>query len=329
MPNAKIDSSTAAVEIIEIDDPAIANAGVELLHQDVVQLQREPLKGHQVIVRLDGATVLYHSTNQRVRTRPVLDSHLLGYVIFSPTTAGTVDGLPIRPDTLFIVPPGAEIGFVTDSGYESIGFLLDTEELHTHLLARSRENEFRVPHRSEAICVGAERSRKLFTWGQGLIETAVRQPEIFNLYKEQRTSARGDLIETLLTTLAGAQALEPDRSERTSQMQSTIVQAAEQFALAHVGDRLYVTDLCSAAGVSERALEYAFRAVMGLSPVAYLSRLRLHRVHATLLAATPDTTTVTIEALNWGFWHLGDFSKAYKQCFGELPSETLCRSPVR
>ena len=313
------------VEIIEIGDPVSANAGVDLIAQDVVQLQTAPLKARQVIVRLEGAIVMYHSTNLRVRSRPALHKHLMGYVTFGPSTTGTVDGLPIRQDSLFIVPPGAEVGFVTDSGYESFGFLMGTDELHAHLSLRGRLSEFHVPHRSEALNVGTERSGKLFAWGLDLIDTAVHQPEIFNLHKEQRASAHADLMEILLTTLAGARKAEPGRSERTGQMQSTIVQAAEQFALAHVTDRLYVSDLCKATGVSERALEYAFRAVMGLSPVAYLSRLRLHRVHETLLAATSGTTTVTIEALKWGFWHFGEFSKAYKDCFGELPSDTLRR----
>jgi transcriptional regulator GlxA family with amidase domain len=62
-----------------------------------------------------------------------------------------------------------------------------------------------------------------------------------------------------------------------------------------------------------------------LSPVTYLARLRLHRVRQALLAARHGSTTVTAEAINWGFWHFGEFSRAYKECFGELPSETLRR----
>jgi len=79
--------------------------------------------------------------------------------------------------------------------------------------------------------------------------------------------------------------------------------------------------------VSERTLQYAFREVMGMTPVAYLSRLRLHRVRHALRTATQASTTVTTEALRWGFWHFGDFSRAYKDCFGELPSDTLRRKP--
>jgi len=67
--------------------------------------------------------------------------------------------------------------------------------------------------------------------------------------------------------------------------------------------------------------------VMGLTPVAYLIRVRLHRVRRALLAATQGSTTVSVEALNWGFWHFGEFSRAYKDWFGELPSDTLRRKP--
>jgi transcriptional regulator GlxA family with amidase domain len=59
--------------------------------------------------------------------------------------------------------------------------------------------------------------------------------------------------------------------------------------------------------------------------VAYLTRLRLHRVRQDLLDASPGSTTVSAKALDWGFWHFGEFSRAYKDCFGELPSETLRR----
>ena len=79
--------------------------------------------------------------------------------------------------------------------------------------------------------------------------------------------------------------------------------------------------------MSERTLQYAFKEVMGMTPVAYLTRLRLHRVRHALRTATQASTTVTTEALRWGFWHFGDFSRAYKDCFGELPSDTLRGKP--
>ena len=104
-----------------------------------------------------------------------------------------------------------------------------------------------------------------------------------------------------------------------------VVRLAEDYAMAHGSERLYITDLCRITGVSERTLEVAFKEVIGLAPMAYLARLRLHRVRQALLAATNGPTTVAAAAVEWGFWHFGEFSRAYKEYFGELPSETLRR----
>jgi predicted small secreted protein len=43
--------------------------------------------------------------------------------------------------------------------------------------------------------------------------------------------------------------------------------------------------------------------------------------------ATQGSTTVSTEAPNWAFWHFGEFSRAYSDSFGELPSDTLRRKP--
>jgi transcriptional regulator GlxA family with amidase domain len=168
----------------------------------------------------------------------------------------------------------------------------------------------------------------VFDWGKRLTTTAARQPDIFNEGKNERRAAYVELFETLLPVIGVAEPIEPTRHDRTRQAHSDIVRIAEAHALSQVGEHLSVSDLCRVTGVSERTLEYAFREVMGLGPVAYLIRLRLHRVREGLLAGTHATTTVTTEALNWGFWHFGEFSRAYKNCFGELPSDTLRRPPT-
>ena len=42
-----------------------------------------------------------------------------------------------------------------------------------------------------------------------------------------------------------------------------------------------------------------------------------------LMSAERDQTTVTVVALQYGFYHLGRFAGTYRETFGELPSETL------
>jgi transcriptional regulator GlxA family with amidase domain len=238
-----------------------------------------------------------------------------------------VNGLAIHPELVVAVEPETEVVVVTDVGYESITLLVSPAEIHAHLRDRGREADFHSPKGAVRLQADAARVRRLFDWGKKLVDTAARQPALFNDRKDQRAAAQVEMIETLLATLGAARDAEPTRTDQTHQFQTLVVKAAEDYALSHPDQRVYVTDLCRAAAVSERALEYAFKEVMGLTPVAYLTRLRLHRVRQALLAGTQGSTTVSAAALDWGFWHFGEFSRAYKDCFGELPSDTLRRKP--
>ena len=325
MKKAPAASEQSSVTVVDISDPTEANTGVELLDLDAVQLQSLPLRVRRVMVRLVSAAVVFHSTNLRVRTRTSVRKGFLGYVTFGPHARGTVNGLPVRPGMMLAAEPETETILVADGGWESITFLLPPEDIRAHLTARQRASEFHLPRGVEPLQVDAERVRELFEWGKLLVDTALQQPTLFDEQAKERVAAQDELLETLLATLRVADDFESTRSDRTRQAQSHIVRTAEDYALAQTGDRLYVTDLCRVAAVSERTLEYAFKEIMGLTPVTYLTRLRLHRVRQALLAATPGSTTVSIEALNWGFWHFGEFSRAYRECFGELPSETLRR----
>ena len=81
--------------------------------------------------------------------------------------------------------------------------------------------------------------------------------------------------------------------------------------------------LCKLSGMSERSLQYAFRDKFGLSPKAYLQSHRLNRVRKMLRTADPASVMIADLANEWGFWHMGQFAKDYRQVYGELPSETL------
>ncbi|MGA9163374.1 MAG: helix-turn-helix domain-containing protein [Thiobacillus sp.] len=323
IPDSSFAIAQPAVTVEDINDPATVNAGIELIDQDAVTLQSQPLRARRVIVRLGTAMVMFHTSNLRLRTRTSVRRGLLAYVAFGPQARGTVNGLPVRPGMLLAVAPESEARFVVDAGWEGMAFLLPPRDISAHLAIRQRDHEFRLPQGVEILQVSEARARQLFDWGKRLVDAAVFDPALFNESETERNAAQVELLETLLATLDVANDFEPSRSDRTRQAQSLIVKIAEDHALSQTGTTLYVTDLCKAAGVSERTLEYAFKEVMGLTPMAYLIRLRLHRVRQALLAAPPGSTTVSAEALRWGFWHFGEFSRAYRDCFGELPSDTL------
>jgi len=292
-----------------------------------VQLQPLPLRARRVTVRLEDMAVVFHSTNRRVRTRTSVRPGLLAWVAFGPRTRGTVNGLAVRPGMVLAAEPGVEVGFVSEAGWQSVAYLVSAQQLGEELEARGRETGLRRPHGVEILRVAPERGRGLFDWGKRLADFAARQPARFEPGRQERSAVQAELLDTLLTSVATARDHEPSRGDRTRRAQGLVVKRAEDFALANHGEPVQVGDLCRAAGVSERTLEYAFREILGTTPMAYLVRLRLHRVRRALLAAKRGETTVSAAALDAGFWHFGDFSRAYRECFGELPSETLRRRP--
>jgi len=316
------------VTAVEVNDLTTRSADVELIDQDAVQLQSIPIRVRKVIVHLESAAVVFQSTNVRVRTRTRAREGLLAYVTFGRLTSGTVNGLPVRPDLMLAAQPETEARFVAEGGWESITCLLPARDISAHLAARRCEREFRPPRGVEPLQASAEKVRSLFDLGKRLVDTAQRRPSLFDVRRSERCAAEAELLETLLAVLSVADDFEPDRADRTRQARSLIVKTVEEYALARTGDRLSIADLCRVAAVSERTLEYAFKEVMGLTPLTYLIRLRLNRVRQALAAATHGSTTVSAEALKWGFWHFGEFSRAYRACFGEAPSDTLRRTPV-
>jgi AraC-like DNA-binding protein len=100
------------------------------------------------------------------------------------------------------------------------------------------------------------------------------------------------------------------------------VQRVVDVIEAHPEHALSSGHLAAVAGVTERALQIAFRKEFGTSPAAYVREVRLDRVHAEL-CNSGDGATVSEIATRWGFCHLSRFAQQYSRRFGMLPSETL------
>jgi AraC-like DNA-binding protein len=83
--------------------------------------------------------------------------------------------------------------------------------------------------------------------------------------------------------------------------------------------------LATEVHLSVRALQEGFRRDLGTTPMAYLRQVRLHRARVALQAADRHSTTVGAVASGLGLLHLGRFAAAYREAFGEAPSDTLNR----
>jgi AraC-like DNA-binding protein len=86
---------------------------------------------------------------------------------------------------------------------------------------------------------------------------------------------------------------------------------------------LTIADLCHMAGVGKSRLHQAFSEIYGISPGAYLYRLRLTSIREKLLSEEAPPRSVKDVAIQHGFLSSGQFARAYRDMFGELPSLTL------
>ncbi|WP_339026701.1 AraC family transcriptional regulator [Bradyrhizobium symbiodeficiens] len=83
---------------------------------------------------------------------------------------------------------------------------------------------------------------------------------------------------------------------------------------------IYSEEIARKLGLSVRTMHDVVRRYRGMSLHRYLRLRRLWLVRQRLLAGAGSVKAV---ALAFGFWHLSDFSRSYRDQFGETPSQTL------
>jgi AraC-like DNA-binding protein len=78
-------------------------------------------------------------------------------------------------------------------------------------------------------------------------------------------------------------------------------------------------ELVDKTGYSERSLQYAFKAIYGVSPMNYIKRSKLNQICKQLLE-NPEYSITDMANLN-GFWHMGQFARDFRSVYGRLPSD--------
>ncbi len=174
---------------------------------------------------------------------------------------------------------------------------------------------------SRVLPSSARQRGALGTWLRRLVDRVHAEPQILD-HPAVVTALEQDLLDGLLRTLCPGSP--PAPLEVTHRRQRGFELAIESIRSADLDD-LNVADLCTQVGVSQRTLEYAFRERLGVSPMEFIRRLRLHGVRRALLAASRKDETVASIAMTFGFYQLGRFAADYRAVFGELPSVTLSR----
>jgi AraC-like DNA-binding protein len=104
------------------------------------------------------------------------------------------------------------------------------------------------------------------------------------------------------------------------------VRQCQEYIESRMGDPVTLLELSEISGLRPRSLISAFEAVTGMSPMAYLRARRLGEVRRVLESVHFPRMRITDVAADWGFWHMGHFTAAYRAMYGETPSQTLLRT---
>lgn len=262
-------------------------------------------------------------TNFSFRGRFVLpvDWCMVGYIHHTPE-GSWCHGTELRPGMAFTVMPEGISEFMLRVGSQVSAMLVPLERLrrkvaglglHQADISTRLLSLFNLSGSSVAreLAAGFERVKDHLASGGPLGEEDVD----------------GLLANHLRAGLA-AHAEDRPRCTRGRRTHYLIVQRVEEFMRANMRQDIYLSEMCNAAGVSERALRYAFDDLLGLSPNRYLSMLRLCTACRSLSLSDASRRSVKSVALSCGLWDLSRFADHYRRVFGELPSDTLMRAPT-
>ena len=106
-----------------------------------------------------------------------------------------------------------------------------------------------------------------------------------------------------------------------------IARKAEEYICEHYRYAVHIEDICREAGVGLRTLQRCVRKYFDVTVTELIESVRMKAAHRELSALQPEECSVTQIALDNGFSHLGRFSVAYRNRYGETPSEQLARLP--
>jgi AraC family ethanolamine operon transcriptional activator len=251
---------------------------------------------------------------------------LLG-CLHDASNASGCNGTPIVSGTAFTVFPGGVSEFVFGADSRAIVMLVPLQRLKQKF-AQLVHPDLEIPGRLLAMFnftssqLGNTLSANFKKVHQHLFQQPRGPDSAAPIEKELDT-----LLENHLLAGLSAQADDRPQCSRGRRAHYQIVQRAESYMRENMRRVIYLDELCKAAGVSERALRYAFDDLLGLSPNRYLSMLRLCTAFRALAVADASRRSVKSVALSCGLWDLSRFADHYRHTFGELPRDTLMRVP--
>jgi AraC family transcriptional regulator, ethanolamine operon transcriptional activator len=241
----------------------------------------------------------------------------------SASSQAFVRGRRLEPTQCIAMADGASLEMITHRDYVDVALAVDLHALRGQsqwlsecALATSCGSWVARPGP-----LWINRMRHTVRW----LFTAIRQyPQAIG-----RPDIRASLADQFVVAMAdfGSEPADAERPTRDARVQQRIaVERAREYIRGKLAEPLPLSELCRYAHVQARSLEYGFREITGLSPIAYVKSLRLNAVRRHLSRSDAAEQSISEIALDHGFWHLSQFAADYRKFFGETPTSTRHRA---
>src|SRR5499433_3538376 len=233
-----------------------------------------------------------------------------------------VNGLELVPGAIVVFRAASEAHnrFVSATRWSTVGLP------HEDLAAAGQTltgHELVVPPHTHLIRLSPPLLSKLLNLHKAVSQLAEAAPEVLAGAEVARALEQA-LTRVMIQCLSEGQGIEVGSAYWRH---AAVMRRLENFLKANRDCTLHLTDLCAAAGASDRTLRILCQEHLGMSPTRYLWLRRMHLARRALRMADPTRATVTEIATSYAFWELGRFAVAYRSLFGETPSATLRRPP--
>lgn len=223
-----------------------------------------------------------------------------------------INGLALDAQNIMCRPGDTEFELATPDDFDIFGIVITQDKLSNHAFRQGIEIHWQDVLLNERLNIPQETYHAINYLLKRL------------LCKQHKTNTPEHLTQDLiLMGLIDIFSKEsPNQTVDTSyQHRKAIVNTARDFLSVNQDRAITLAELCEACHTSRRTLQNSFESILGISPIQYLRFTRLNGVRRDLKSAKANEQIGDIAA-RWGFWHLSQFAKDYKNVFGELPKET-------
>lgn len=306
---------------LEFDDSDAFRDHLARVDIDIVQLNRGALRLSWNQVAFDDMMIAHHRVHGAFADASTLDPGWMWFVVCLAPTGTIWCGLEVEPGHLAIMGPSREHRTRIEQ-WQSLEIIVSTRLVEDAGILAGADLPRDLAPEQCLLPLDHEQATTFRALARSL-----EVPPLLEIGLRDRVllAIRERTLEVLASAVAkaapGMRWIEPPRRVARYDL------ALRALAMMDVSDDdpPDLDDLAARLEVSPRAIQYALKSALGVSPYQYLLARRLQTVRRDLLLRG---TTVTAAAFDHGFWNLSRFASQYARLFGENPSQTLGRVRV-